>query len=200
MPIQARQDEPFMRHRLAAPLAAAVASLCIGAAAAATPSQTFIPAPQSVPPAATGAIPAPPAAAAAPADASHPPPASEQWVEQQTAKVRAEVEARVARGDLTPDEAERLIGWRHWQLAQQAAGQAPAPTILERQQAVAAAPRVVPAYPPAYYAAPYPYYAPYGYARYGYYGPYGPRYYGYAPGIAVCAGGVGHHFAGSVCF
>jgi hypothetical protein len=134
---------------------------------------------------------------AAPSAAGHPPPASEQWVEQQTAKVRAEVEARVARGELSPDEAERLIGWRHWQLAQRAAGQAPAPAILERQQA--AAPRVVPAYPPAYYAAPYPYYGAYRYAPYGY-APYGYGYDRYSPGIAVCAGGVGHHFAGSVCF
>ena len=42
-------------------------------------------------------------AAGAPADAAtnSTPPASEQWVEQQTAKIRSEVEARVARGDMT---------------------------------------------------------------------------------------------------
>lgn len=171
-----------MLPRLAVSLAAAFASLCIGGAVAATPSQTLIPAPQSLPH---------DAGATATASDGGTPPASEQWVEQQTAKVRAEVEARVARGELSPDEAERLIGWRHWQLAQRAAGQAPAPAILERQQAAAAAPRVIaPAYPPVYYTAPYGYYAPYGYAP----------YYRYAPGIAVCAGGVGHHVAGSICF
>jgi hypothetical protein len=179
----------FKLRRTLAPALAAL-SLAAAPAFAAAASQTFIPAPQVN--ATTGA------SAGAPADAAtnSAPPASEQWVEQQTAKIRSEVEARVARGDMTPDEAERLIGWRHYQLAQQAAGQAPAPAIQERQQAVAAAPR-------PYYAAPYPgpyYTAPYGYA----YGPYGYGYpYGYpryAPGIAVCAGGVGHHFAGGVCF
>jgi hypothetical protein len=178
--------------RHAASLAAAIAALSTGVAFAAAPSQTFIPAPQAMPPASTGAAAAPPAGAADPAE---PPPASEQWVEQQTAKVRAEVEARVARGELTPDEAERLIGWRHYQIAQQAAGQAPAPAILERQRAAAATPPiVVRTYPPAYYVAPYGYYAPYGYA------PYGSAYYRYSPGIAVCAGGFGHHVAGSICF
>jgi hypothetical protein len=195
MPNSARQDDTAMHPRLATPLAAALASLCIGAAAAATPSQTFIPAPQSMPQDAGGAATAPLASAP---DTGNPPPASEQWVEQQTAKVRAEVEARVARGELSPDEAERLLGWRHFQLAQRAAGQAPAPAILERQQAVAAAPRVVPAYP-GYYGAHYPYYGAYGYAPYGY-APYGYGYYRYSPGIAVCAGGAGHHFAGGVCF
>jgi hypothetical protein len=176
--------------RCAVATALAALALATTPAFAASASQTFIPAP---PVNATAGAPA-----GAPADAATnaTPPASEQWVEQQTAKIRSEVEARVARGDMTPDEAERLIGWRRYQLEQQAAGQAPAPAIQERQQAVAAAPR-------PYYAAPYPgpyYAAPYGYA----YGPYGYGYpYGYpryAPGIAVCAGGVGHHFAGGVCF
>ncbi len=182
----------FNLRLAAAPLLAAVA-LAAAPAFAATASQTFIPAPQVN---AAGAAAGAPVDVPADAATNSAPPASEQWVEQQTAKIRGEVEARVARGDMTPDEAERLIGWRRFQLEQQAAGQAPAPVIQQRHEAVAAAPQ-------PYYAAPYPgpyYAAPYGYA----YGPYGYGYpYGYpryAPGIAVCAGGVGHHFAGGVCF
>lgn len=184
-----RHPFEFKLRRGFAPALAAIA-LAAAPAYAAAPSQTFIPAPQPSAVAPVGT------AGTAPGDAT--PPASEQWVDQQTAKIRSDVEARVARGDMTPDEAERLIGWRRWQLEQQAAGQAPAPAILERQKAVATAPRtvVVAPYPAPYYATPYGgyYYGPYGY------GPYGPGYLRYAPGIAVCAGGIGHHFAGGVCF
>ena len=48
-------------------------------------------------------------------------------VAQEVARYRSEQEARVARGEITPEEAERLIAWREWQLAQQAAGLAPRP-------------------------------------------------------------------------
>ena len=62
-----------------------------------------------------------------------------QQVQREMDGYRRETDARVARGEITPDEAQRLLQWREWQLAQQAAGLAPAP--------------------PYYY--PYPYYAPY---------------------------------------
>ena len=123
-----------------------------------------------------------------------------QWVDQQVAKTRGEVEARVARGDMSPDEAERLIGWRQWQLEQQAAGQAPQPAIIARQDAEAQRQVVV-------VPAPRPYYAPYPYAPYPppYYAPgygYGsaPGYGGWAPGIGICAGSGGRHYGASVCF
>lgn len=177
------------------------ASMLAGAAIAAAPylpaaSQTFLPAPVAVPGQSTNAAqaPAPAAATAAPTDPASTPPASEQWVDQQTAKYRSEVEARVARGDLNPDEAERLIGWRHWQLQQQAAGHAPAPQIMARQNAAEANGVVVPG-PGGYYPPyPTPYYAPY----YG--GWYRPGYGPFVPGISVCTGGFGHHYAASVCF
>lgn len=137
---------------------------------------------------------------AATANPDSTPPASEQWVDQQTAKVRSEVEGRVARGEMNPDEAERLIAWRHWQFEQQAAGRAPQSQIIARQDAVGSTPNnamVIPA-PQPYYA-PYPgrYYVAPGYAPY--YGSYYPP--AFVPfGIGFCAGGVGHNFAGRVCF
>ena len=168
-----------------------------GTAAAATPSsppsQTFLPAPSMTQGAAPKAAP----------DAT--PPASEQWVDQQVAQYRKEVESRVARGDLNPDEAERLIGWRRWQIQQQAAGRAPAPAIAARQGAVDQARRqAAAAAPPPYYANyPAPYYpaAPYYPSPYypaPYY--YGPRYAPYVPGISVCTGGFGRHYSAAFCF
>ncbi|MEO8975737.1 MAG: hypothetical protein ABI552_08265 [Casimicrobiaceae bacterium] len=171
--------------------AMACVAWAVPAAAANPPSQAFIPAPSI----AQGRT-----AAAQPADGPAEPPASVQWVDQQVAQYRTQVEARVARGDMSPDEAERLIGWHRWQLQQQAAGQAPAPAIIARQNADDDARRRVAAnapYPPAYYGAyPAPYYPP---AYTPYY--YDPRYRGpLVPGISVCTGGFGRHYSAAFCF
>ena len=92
---------------------------------------------------------------------------------------RADVDARVSRGELSPDEAQRLVEWRRWQLAQQIAGlTAPEPprVIVQRQYVYAPPPPVW--YDPWY--RPYPYY-------------YGPR-------VSLGAGGGGRQSFGSVCF
>ena len=104
-------------------------------------------------------------------------------VQQELSSYRADTEARVARGEINPDEAERLIAWREWQLAQQAAGLAPQPPLPSAP--VVAAP----------YPAPAPYYAPGPYYYRPYYGPY------YAPywGLSFCAGRAYRHGFGSVC-
>jgi hypothetical protein len=101
-------------------------------------------------------------------------------VEQELARYRADTEARVARGEINPDEAERLIAWREWQLAQQAAGLAPQPPMPSGP--VMAAP-----YPPA------PYYGPY------YYRPYYAPYYGPYWGLSFCAARGYRHGFGSIC-
>jgi hypothetical protein len=179
----------------------ACAALVLATAAAAqsaAPSQVVqavIPAPSLVPPQAAQSLPkAPIAAPGAPSDPASTPPASVQWVDQQVAQYRREVEGRVARGDLNPDEAERLIGWRRWQLQQQAAGRAPASQIIAGQNAAdRARDRILATpYPRAYYD-PYasPYYAP-GYG--GWYGP-GP----YVPSFGLCAGGIGRHYSAALC-
>ncbi len=156
-------------------------------AAAATASQQWIPAPSQPGPAPATAGPGQgPAAAASPQDDATPP-ASEQWVEQQTARVRAEVEARVGRGEMNPDEAERLIGWRHWQFQQQAAGLAPAsqipgpPRVVQHR--VAAAPPLIaaPVVPAPMLVGP----------------PVAPAV---GIGIGGCIGGGGHNGAFSLCF
>lgn len=120
-------------------------------------------------------------------------------VQQRLDLYRRETEGRVARGEITADEADRLLGWREWQLARQVAGAStPRPS---------AAPVDV---PPDYYETPSrayvppvdvvveppPYYGPY----YRYPAPYywGPRAYYWGP--AVCAGGFGRHFGGRICF
>ena len=136
---------------------------------------------------------APPPAFAqeAPSPAPSGPPPLPQLTPQQSADVqqriddyRTRTQGRVARGEITPDEAERLIGWREWQLARQAAGQAPS------------APMVYDSPPPDYVVvAPRPYYGPYYYPSPYYWGP--RRYYW---GPTICAGGFGHHVAGSFCF
>jgi len=133
-------------------------------------------------------------------------------VEQKLALYRAEVDGRVARGEITAEEASRLLEWRRWQLAQevtgrvpQFAGDVPPGPISDAPPSRAAGDvppgpisdsppsRVVREYyyapPPAYYPG---YYPPYYYAP----GPY-PYYYW---GARVCAGGFGHHFAGRFCF
>lgn len=112
------------------------------------------------------------------------------YVNNTLSAYKNEVDARLARGDITPDEAQRLLAWRQWQLSQQLAGTAPSSNILEGQAPAdaqrAAAPR------PPY---PYPYYAPWGYGGY-YAAPYapGPAFYG-----GVCLGGASRNFAGRVC-
>jgi hypothetical protein len=105
-------------------------------------------------------------------------------VQDQLAAERRTMEARVARGEVTPDEAERFLGWREWQIAQQVAGVAPPPATTAPPPAPLAR-RYVYTYPaPYYYAPPPPYY-------------WGPRYYG---GPVVCAGGWGRHVGGRFCF
>jgi hypothetical protein len=100
-------------------------------------------------------------------------------VQQQLAGERRTMEARVARGEVTPDEAERFLGWREWQIAQQIAGVAAPPA----QPVESPPPHYVYSYPAPYYYGPPPY--------------WGPRYYW---GPVVCAGGWGHHVGGRVCF
>jgi hypothetical protein len=122
-------------------------------------------------------------------------------LQQRVDRYRSETEGRVSRGEITADEANRLIAWREWQIAQQIAGASFAQT--------AGGPSDVPpdyrAPPPGEYAPPRdvvveapPYYGPY----YRYPPPYywGPRPYPYYWGPAVCAGGFGRHFGGRVCF
>ena len=105
-------------------------------------------------------------------------------VQRQLSLYRTEIDGRVARGELSADEASRLLAWREWQLAQQAAGLAPPPgPILETAPVREYYYR--PAPPPVYYGPAYavPYYAPWPYY-------WGPR---------VCAGGWGRHFGGRFC-
>lgn len=102
-------------------------------------------------------------------------------VSQQIAAERATMEARVGRGEVTPDEAERFLAWREWQIARQVTGTAPLPVVQPPVESPP--PRYVYA-PPPYYYGPAPYY-------------WGPRYYW---GPTVCAGGWGHHVGGRVCF
>lgn len=125
-------------------------------------------------------------------------------VQQRLAPYQAATDARVSRGEITPDEANRLVRWREWQLAQQTAGRVRPPAYAEdvpRDYDARPTYAVPPDYygpPRAYYPVePVPYYGPY----YGYAAPYywGPRPYAYW-GPAVCAGGFGRHFGGRVCF
>jgi len=118
-----------------------------------------------------------------------PPPltaAQSQQVQSEMEAYRRETDTRVARGEITPDEAQRLLQWREWQLAQQAAGLSPVPPPPSERVAV-----MPPGYappPPSYYY-PYPYYYPAPY-----YGPY------YAPwGVSLCAGRAYRHGYGSFC-
>jgi hypothetical protein len=143
------------------------------------------------------------ALAAAPpgADAQSAPPPLPALTQQQSQDLQARIDAyrrqtdeRVARGEITPDEAERLVAWREWQIARQIASAAARPQVDEDAPADyydARPPRDVyvtpaPAYGPYYYPAPY--WGPRPYAPYAYWGP------------SICAGGFGHHFGGRVCF
>lgn len=128
-------------------------------------------------------------------------------VNQRLDAYRDETQRRVARGEITQNEADNLLAWREWQIARQIAATAPpsasrgdvppdytdeAPPDYSRDGAppdVYAPPPprrdyVVVAPPPYYYRYPAPYYG----APYPYFGP------------SVCAGGFGHHFGGRICF
>ena len=107
-----------------------------------------------------------------------------QQVQREMDAYRRETDARVARGEITPDEAQRLLQWREWQLAQQAAGLAPAPPPPADRVVVAPPP-----YPAPRYYYPYPYYGPY----------YAPGYAVPGWGVSVCAGRAFHHGFGSFC-
>ena len=109
-------------------------------------------------------------------------PEQTQNLNNEMSRYQADVDARVQRGELAPDEAQRLLDWRRWQLARQIAGLTPTepPRVIVRQE-YAPPPPVY--YDPYYYQPP-PYYRPYW---------YGPR-------VSVCAGGFGHHSFGSLCF
>jgi hypothetical protein len=118
-------------------------------------------------------------------------------VEQRIDRYRQQTDARVARGEITADEADRLVRWREWQLAEQAAGFAPsrAPMVYDSPPPDYRGP----ASSDAYVVAPPPYYEPYyRYAvPYPYYRAPAPYYYW---GPAICAGGFGRHFGGRICF
>ena len=124
---------------------------------------------------------------------------------------RRYTDERVARGEITPDEASRLLSWREWQLARQIASSSPAtdaqsdvpPDYIPPAGSEAASPRDVYTAPPRdVYVAPAPapvyrYYYPAPYYPAPYY--WGPRPYAYW-GPSICAGGFGRHFGGRVCF
>ena len=136
-------------------------------------------------------------------------PEQSKTVEQRLDAYRAQTEERVSRGEITPDEADRLIAWREWQIARQVASAARAPQAGVPPDYVPRADEDVPAAdyapppverdyvivpPPPYYDPYYRYPAPYYYAPYY----YPPRAYYWGP--AVCAGGFGRHFGGRICF
>lgn len=144
------------------------------------------------------------AAPSALAQSSPPPlsaltPQQSSAVEQRLDAYRRETERRVARGEITADEADRLLRWREWQIARQVAGAASSASS-------ASSPAMVYDSPPQDYdeprprdyivVEPPPYYGPY----YRYEAPYywGPRPYYWGP--AICAGGFGRHFGGRICF
>jgi hypothetical protein len=144
------------------------------------------------------------------------PPALPALTEQQSQEVNARMDAyrratdaRVARNEITADEAARLTQWREWQIAQQVARPAPMPATTDRAPLDYGVPpdyreTVPPDYratvPPDYVVEPAPAYVPY----YRPAVPYYPYYYGPSPyaywGPSVCAGGFGRHFGGRICF
>jgi len=157
---------------------------------------------------------------AAPASAQSSPPALPALTQQQMQDVNAQMDAyrratdaRVARNEISPDEAARLVQWREWQIAQQVASARPAPLPAASDRAPADYAGVPPDYresappdydstvpPDGYAVEPAPLYAPYyrpAVPYYPYY--YGPRPYAYW-GPSVCAGGFGRHFGGRICF
>jgi hypothetical protein len=140
-------------------------------------------------------------------------------VNQRLDAYRQQTERRVARGEITQDEADNLLKWREWQIAGQVAGVMRSPrSDVPPGYAPPASSRsdVPPDYappdssrsdvPPDYYEAPPPrrdyvvvepppYYGPYyRYPTPYYWGPY--SYWG----PSICAGGFGHHVGGRICF
>jgi len=158
-------------------------------------------------------------AGSTPAFAQSSPPALPSLTQQQTLEVDARMDAyrratdaRVARNEITADEAARLTQWREWQIAQQVAATRPPPMSVANDRAPldygvppdyreAVPPDYRASAPPDYYAVePAPAYVPYyrpAVPYYPYY--YGPRPYAYW-GPSVCAGGFGRHFGGRICF
>jgi len=158
--------------------------------------------------------------AASSASGQSSPPALPVLTQQQMQDVNARMDAyrratdaRVARNEITADEAARLEQWREWQIAQQVASAPPVPLPVRSDRAPpdyggvppdyreSAPPDYYPTVPPDYYAAEAaPLYAPY----YRPAAPYNPYYYGPRPyaywGPSVCAGGFGRHFGGRICF
>lgn len=114
-------------------------------------------------------------------------------VEQRLDLYRRETGGRVTRGEITADEADRLLKWREWQVARQVAGASAAPPATAHDSPP---PDYYEQRPPDYVVVePPPYYGPY----YRYATPYwGPRPYYWGP--AICAGGFGRHFGGRLCF
>jgi len=114
-------------------------------------------------------------------------------VQQEMDLYRRELDDRLARGNIMPDEAQRLAAWHEWQYAQREAGLAPPGPSVARRDDVP--PDYVP--PPVRYAAPAYYYGPP--VRY-----YEPAPYYLAPplywGPSVCAGGGGRHGFARFCF
>ena len=104
---------------------------------------------------------------------SSPPPLPALTAEQSTELARQldayrrDTDARVTRGEITADEAARLVQWREWQLAQQAAGLAPGPSTVIGERAPVYSPDAPPQtyYEPRpsdyYVVPPAPVYAPY---------------------------------------
>jgi hypothetical protein len=162
------------------------------------------------------------------------PPPLPQLTTQQSADLerrvdayRKDTDARVARGEITADEADRLVKWREWQIAQRIARSAPA--SAPRRAYASPPPDYDASRPPDYDASrppdydasrPPDYYdsrpPDYDESRPDYviveppvyYGPYyryaAPSYWGPRPyyywGPSVCAGGFGRHFGGRICF
>lgn len=115
-------------------------------------------------------------------------------VKQRLDLYRRETEGRVTRGEITADEADRLLKWREWQIARQVAGASAAPPATAYDSPP---PDYYEQRPPDYVVVepPPPYYGPY----YRYATPYWePRPYYWGP--AICAGGFGRHFGGRLCF
>jgi hypothetical protein len=114
-------------------------------------------------------------------------------VQQEMDRYRRELDDRLSRGNIMPDEAQRLAAWHEWQYAQREAGLAPPGPSIARRDDVP--PDYVP--PPVRYAAPAYYYGPP--VRY-----YEPAPYYLAPplywGPSICAGGGGRHGFARFCF
>jgi hypothetical protein len=130
---------------------------------------------------------------------------TQQQAEQVRSRIdayRRDTDARVARNEITADEAERLVRWREWQIAQQTANAGAAVIPMRADGAPSYDASVPPDYqgprtPDYVVVEPAPVYVPYYRPVVPYY--YAPRPYAYW-GPSVCAGGFGRHFGGRICF